>query len=100
MQSYSQTRHSFRAKGELAFTRHGKTRQQQRCIPQCIVEALIDFGTERFAGGGTRSFSFTKRTWRQFSAYMGRDVRAYERYRDVYLVLAEDGSIITVAWRH
>lgn len=89
-----------RGRGELSFTGHGKARQHQRCIPPFVIDALIDYGDERFLGGGARSFSFSKRSWKQFCRYMGQAIQAYERFRSVYLVVAEDGSIITVAWRH
>lgn len=31
---------------------------------------------------------------------MGRAINVYEKYRNVYVVLAENGVVITVAWRH
>lgn len=91
---------AFRRKAEQLFTRHGKVRQQQRCIPPFVVDALADYGDERFLGGGARSFSFSKRSWKHFCGYMGQAIHAFEKYRSVYLVVAQDGSIITVAWRH
>lgn len=93
-------RGELRARGQLFFSHHGKARQQQRSIPPFVIDALTDYGDERFLGGGARSFGFSKRGWKRFSHYMGRAIHAYEKYRNVYLVLADDGSVITVAWRH
>jgi len=31
---------------------------------------------------------------------MGPAIAGHERFRNVYVVVAEDNSIITVAWRH
>lgn len=87
-------------RGDLRFSRHGHRRQSQRCVPQFIIDALIDFGDERFVGGACRSYSFTKATWKKYVRYMGPAIAGHERYRNVYLVVAEDNSIITVAWRH
>jgi hypothetical protein len=91
---------AIRGRGELAQSQHGATRRQQRCIPPFVLDAVTDFGDERFLGNGCRSFSFSKRTWKQFCRYMGPTIHSYEKYRNVYLVAAEDGSVITVAWRH
>lgn len=87
-------------RGDLRFSHHGKRRQTQRCVPQFIVDALIDFGDERFLAGACRSYSFTKTTWKTYARYMGPAIAGHERFRNVYVVVAEDNSIVTVAWRH
>lgn len=81
-------------------TTHGLARSHQRAIPHAIIDALIDFGERRPAGGGAEHCYFTKRTWRQFSSYLGAEARHFERYRSAYLVLAGDGAVITTGWRH
>lgn len=96
----SETIGPIRGRVKLSFTQHGKTRQQQRCIPPFVIDALADYGDERFLGDGSRYFAFSKRSWKQFCRYMGQAIQACERYRGVYLVMADDGSIITIAWRH
>lgn len=87
-------------RGAAQPTRHGQRRQAERCVPQFIIDALIDFGEERFLGGECRSYSFTKATWKKYACYMGPAIAGLERYRSVYLVVAGDNSMITVAWRH
>ena len=87
-------------RGELHRSQHGQIRQQQRSIPPFVIDALVDFGDERFLGGGCRSYSFSRKSWKCFERYMGKTIQAYEMYRNVYLILAEDGIVITVAWRH
>lgn len=87
-------------RGAAQPTRHGQRRQADRCVPQFIIDALIDFGEERFLGGECRSYSFTKATWKKYACYMGPAIAGLERYRSVYLVVAGDNSMITVAWRH
>ena len=81
-------------------TRHGQRRQADRCVPQFIIDALIDFGEERHLGGECRSYSFTKATWKRYARYMGPAIAGQERYRNVYLVVAGENLIVTVAWRH
>ena len=91
---------ALRGRGELIYSRHGASRRQQRCIPPFVIDAVTDYGDESFLGGGSRSFSFSKRSWKHFCRYMGQAIQAYEKYRNVYLIVADDGSVITVAWRH
>lgn len=91
---------SLTGRGAAQSTRHGQLRQAERCVPQFIIDALIDFGEERFLGGECRSYSFTKATWKKYACYMGPAIAGLERYRSVYLVVAGENSMITVAWRH
>jgi hypothetical protein len=39
-------------------------------------------------------------SWRKFAGYLGVAAKRFERYRNVYVVIARDGTIITVCWRH
>ena len=100
MNTQFNARGAIRGRGQVLFTQHGDARRQQRCIPPFVIDALTDYGDERFLGHGSRSFSFSKRSWKSFCRYMGQAIQAYEKYRNVYMVVAEDGSIITVAWQH
>lgn len=81
-------------------TDHASCRQQQRSIPQAVIDALLDFGDRRPAGSGAESVYFTKRTWRKFAGYVGTAVKGYERYRNCYLIESSDGYVITPAFRH
>lgn len=85
---------------KIGFTRHGALRRQQRSIPNAVIEGLIDFGEERHDRRGCISYSFSKRSWRCYARHLGDNVKKYERYRSVYVVVAENGAVITTAWRH
>lgn len=82
------------------YSRHAAIRTQQRCIPQFIVDALIDWGDSSHTRSGASSYAFSKRSWRKFAGYMGSEARRFERYRNVYVVVGSDGTVITVCWRH
>jgi hypothetical protein len=88
------------SRGNVRMTRHGSQREAQRSIPPFIVDALIDFGDERYLGDKCRSYSFGKASWKRYAKYMGKAIAGHERFRHVYLVVAPDNSIVTVAWRH
>lgn len=83
----------------MDYTLHGLARARQRSIPQTAIELIMDFGRERRRGGA--SVLFMDRAARQRAAdALGR--RAYARLApklDSYLVVADDGLIVTAARR-
>jgi len=70
-------------------TDHARARMRQRGIPDAVVADLLAYGrTEHDHRGGT-------------IVYFDRKVRAYARRSSrAYLVLAGDGSVITVGHRY
>jgi hypothetical protein len=87
-------------KSSLALSEHAKKRSQQRSIPETAIDLLLDFGNETHLGGGVTSFSFRKKSWKSAAKYLGPKAKYFERYRACYVVVAEDGTIITVAYCH
>jgi hypothetical protein len=81
-------------------SKHASLRSQQRSISPDIIDAVIDFGKERHAGGGCFSYAFTDRTWRRFVEAVGPTARRLERARSAYVIVAENGLVVTAAWRH
>lgn len=81
-------------------SRHAALRSKQRSMSPDIIDTVIDFGQERHAGGGCYSYAFTDRTWRRFVEQMGSNVRRLERARNAYVVVAENGIVVTTAWMH
>ncbi len=82
----------------LNTTEHARKRQQQRSIPTSVVDLLFDFGDERPVGDGSTSYAFSKKSWKRVVTYLGTEAKYFERYRDCYLVAANNGMIITVAY--
>lgn len=83
-----------------AMSKHAARRRQQRSIPQAVIEALVDFGARRPAFAAAEEVYFTKCAWREFASYLGTTAKAFERYRNCYLIQANDGTIITACFRH
>jgi hypothetical protein len=79
-------------------TNHARIRAQQRAIPTAVRDALIDFGERRPDGKGAESVYFTKKSWKRLEAYMGSEIiKAFQRYRNCYLIQANDGYVVTEA---
>jgi hypothetical protein len=83
-----------------SMTAHAKRRSHERVIPQLIIDALQDYGDTRPAGNGSEEFYFTRKSWKRFASYVGPQAAKLEKYRNTYAIIAPDGFIVTVAWRH
>lgn len=81
-------------------SRHARVQMQRRSIPEAAVELLLDFADCTPSWDGTRRYRFTKRSWAAAAAFLGPDVRLFEKFRNAYVVEASDGTIITAAWLH
>ena len=84
-------------RSKTLFTKHGAARSQQRSIPPAVIDGLIFFGEACHDKKGAVQYSFSKSTWRAYSAHLGTGSKHFERYRSVYVVIGENGSVITFA---
>jgi hypothetical protein len=84
-----------------AITVHAQRRLQQRGIPPLVLDLLEKYGSEMRCGGADRLF-FDRAARRRLVADLGRarGMAAVERYRNVYAIVGDNGSIVTVAHRH
>ena len=82
----------------FGLTNHAMQRLQQRGIPQMVIELLERFGSSMRCGGAERVF-FDKAARRRLQAHLGgaRGLRAIEAWLRVYIVIGDNGQIITVA---
>ncbi|MCS6986308.1 MAG: hypothetical protein NZM40_02570 [Sphingomonadaceae bacterium] len=83
-------------------TRHAQVRQRQRGIPDVVIDGILDFGTAtRTPDGQAWRWTFGKRGWARFCAWMGRAARQFDRYRWVYVITSDDDVVLTAAfdWR-
>jgi hypothetical protein len=80
-------------------SRHAVARMQQRAMPPFAIHLLLNFATERRSHGAS-VYAHDKTSRRRVRDHLGgRGVKLIEPLLDAYVVLAEDGSIITAGWR-
>ncbi|NPU11382.1 hypothetical protein HL666_11465 [Bradyrhizobium sp. 83002] len=81
-----------------AFTSHASCSMQQRAIPYIVVDLLHRYGRSARSHHADVLF-FDKAAVRRLTRDMGgpRGLKTIERWLDVYAVIADDGSLITVA---
>ena len=81
------------------FSSHARIRCQQRGIPKDVIEVLLSYGTRRYRHGAEVCF-MDRAARRKAAANLGRKRFACLSDRlDRYLVLSDDGTIITAAPR-
>jgi hypothetical protein len=81
-------------------TFHADTRLRQRAIPPFMVELLERFGSEMRCGGADRLF-FDKAAIKRLQRHMGgrRSLRHVEPWLNVYIVVGDNGRLVTAAHR-
>lgn len=82
----------------LIYTKHFKKRVQQRGLNPIVVAALLQYGEAAFSRGGIDSLVFTKAALAEIRSDYG--VSAFqmcEKFKNTYIVMSDDGVLITVA---
>jgi hypothetical protein len=80
-------------------TVHARSRCQQRGIPPAIVDLIVDFGAEVRSHGASKYY-LDRNPWSDLRRAVGpRALRQVEHKLDCYVVVADDGVLITAAPR-
>ena len=81
------------------FTHHAQARMQQRAIPDAAIEALLAFGTPHRRGHAD-VYCLDRRGRARAAEAMGwAGYRRIEKALDAYVVMGDDGCVITAAHR-
>lgn len=91
---------TYQTPASARYSNHADLRMQQRCIPAAAVELLLDFAPSTPVGGGASSYRFTRESWAEAQAALGKTATALAKFRNAYVVESADGVIITAAWVH
>lgn len=84
----------------LYMTRHAEQRSLDRSIPNIARHLLLNFGSCKPAGKSEVRYSFDKQSWRDVEREFGTwPLKKMEQLRRVYMVVGDDGSVITLAYR-
>lgn len=81
-------------------THHAQARMQQRCIPMSAVDALMEYGEARRHHGADVFFLTKRARCRLQKNCSKREFLQLEKALDAYLVVADDGAVITAGHRH
>src|SRR5690606_14013486 len=82
----------------LFHTTHFQIRTKQRGLSRIVIDALVRYGESRLCHRGVDSLIFTKRALDEIRSDCGPHVfRMCEKKRNAYIIMSEDGVLITVA---
>lgn len=86
---------------KLNKTNHAMTRMKQRSFSINIVNLIYIYGESRGFLRGVESFYLSRDSMMQIQNDFGsRLYKECEKYRGAYIIVADDGSLITVAHSH
>jgi hypothetical protein len=82
-------------------THHAQVRQQQRGIPQFVVDLIVEFGCERPAGDGCINVFLDKKSRKDLERYLSKAVYTkIKEHLNCYVILSESGVVVTTAVIH
>ena len=82
----------------MNLTAHASARMQQRAFPRHVVEAIVQYGAGRIVRGA-ESLMLDKRALRMAAEVDNRLAIELERYCGAYVIVGDEGQIVTVARR-
>lgn len=80
------------------YTAHAQTRCQQRAIPHEVVDALLAYG-ERRRHHGADVYYLNRQARTRAAAALGERYKRIEKRLNSYLVVSDDGQLITAGRR-
>jgi hypothetical protein len=84
----------------MRLTQHAEVRMQQRGITPQTLQSLLQYGAAAHDHCGAKILFFDKKAKSRLLTRSGREAyRAVEKQLDVYAVIANDGSVVTVGHR-
>ena len=81
-------------------THHARVRMQQRGIPAAALDALLEYGAVRHAGGGRDIVFFDKRSRTRLAKEGVLAGGAADRLCKSYAIIESSGEVITVGHRY
>lgn len=83
----------------MNLSRHARMRSQQRAIAPLLLDLLLRFGRSERSGDGTQRYFFDKPARRRVQSYAGSLGRLLDQHLDVYAIVGEGDTIVTVGHR-
>lgn len=86
---------------ETLLSDHARVRMQQRGIPPTVVMCLLDYGKVEYDHRGGAIVYLNKAARRRFVREQGNEpLKALGKHLDAYVVVARDGTVMTVGHRY
>mgnify|MGYP000238793829 CR=1 FL=1 len=80
-------------------SKHCRVRQQQRGIPNQVIDWLLLYGEERRVPGGASKLFFSKQSLKEMRSELGKTlVSLSSKYWNIALIVSADDKAITTYW--
>jgi hypothetical protein len=83
----------------MILTKHTEVRIQQRCIPELVLDLLLQYGEVEHQHGGTDLVYFKSKNFTKARKHLENMLKEFDKMKDTYLVRSiqndEDNIIIT-----
>ena len=82
----------------MILTKHTEVRIQQRCIPELVLDLLLQYGEVEHQHGGTDLVYFKSKNFIKARKHLENMLKEFDKMKDTYLVRSkqdEDDVIIT-----
>lgn len=83
----------------MNFSRHARSRAQQRAIPRLVLDLLLQFGAREPAPGAAEMVFFDKRARKRVASYVGSIAPQLNDHLDVFAIVGRDEKVITTGHR-
>lgn len=80
----------------IELTKHAALRSQQRSIPEVMLPILLIYGEECVQKGGSQVLRIPRSKQKALRKGLERALKHIDSLGDNYMVLSEDGTVITV----
>lgn len=82
----------------MFLTRHAEARQRQRSIPSYVISATYAFGSDHSVRGSLTAYTLDRKAielaQESYPASVGKTL---SKYLGVYVIIGDEGKIVTVA---
>ena len=83
----------------IHLSEHAIHRSQQRSIPEIVIACLIEYGQAIPVRGKAISYTLTAEALREAKSDLPeRDYQYLEKKKNAYVIVSDEGTVITTAW--
>lgn len=82
----------------LTYSKHAHVRCGQRSVSHDLISMLVAYGEINAVKGAAKSYFLSNKGLKEAKSQLGKELfQAIEKKKNVYVIVSEEGVIITVA---
>jgi len=80
----------------MILTKHAEVRIQQRCIPELVLDLLLQYGEVEKQHGGTELIYFKKKDFAKAKEHLEKMLKEFDKLRNTYLIKSQQDEEIII----